>query len=193
MKFDTQYTEETCNTTVVELDRSTSPASCCDTTLGKINLWLLEQFWPICSVNWAVKSTSKLEDKIWPLKYFLLLHIIMIFYWCKRCCNSLVPLPSWRWHLQARQWAQAHHAYQTTELLQRETRKFIGLDLWTRNSPDLNPANYHIWSVMQDRVYQTPIQDAADLRQCWVGTWKSSLRVLVPSWRKRSLGISSRN
>jgi len=40
--------------------------------------------------------------------------------------------------------APVHHACQTAELLQRETTKFIGPDLWTPNSPDLNPANYHI-------------------------------------------------
>jgi len=64
--------------------------------------------------------------------------------------------------------APAHHACQTIELLQHETMKFIGSDLWTPNSSDLNPANYHIWGVLQDCVYQTPIQDVADLRQCWV-------------------------
>jgi len=39
------------------------------------------------------------------------------------------------------------------------------------NSPDLNSANHHTWGMMQDCVYQTPIQDAADLRQCLVDTW----------------------
>jgi len=60
----------------------------------------------------------------------------------------------------------AHHSRQTAELLQRKTTKFISLDLWMPNNPDVNPANYHIWGVMQDRVYQTQIQDMADLRQC---------------------------
>ena len=42
---------------------------------------------------------------------------------------------------------------QTIELLQRETPKFIPPDLWPPNSPDLNPVDYRIWGVMQDRVY----------------------------------------
>jgi len=56
--------------------------------------------------------------------------------------------------------------------------KFIGPDLWSPNGPDLNPANYHM-SVMQDRVYQTPIQDMADLRQCLVDTWSGFLQSIV--------------
>jgi len=65
----------------------------------------------------------------------------------------------------------AHHARQTIELLQRETPKFIRLDLWSPNSPDFNPVDYRVWGVMQDRVYQTPVRDVADLRQRLIDTW----------------------
>jgi len=41
----------------------------------------------------------------------------------------------------------------TIQLLQRETPDIIGLDLWPPNSPDLNPADYKIWGVVQQRVY----------------------------------------
>jgi len=45
---------------------------------------------------------------------------------------------------------------------------------------DLSSANYHIiWSVMRDRVYQTPIQDVADLRQCLVDTWSGFSQSIV--------------
>jgi len=71
----------------------------------------LGSFWPSYSVNRAVKSTSKLENK--NNDQFLTLHIIVILYWRKRCCHSLVPLLSWRWHIPARQCAPAHHARQT--------------------------------------------------------------------------------
>jgi len=30
----------------------------------------------------------------------------------------------------------------------------IRLNLWPPNSPDVNPVDYQIWSMMQDRVYQ---------------------------------------
>jgi len=50
--------------------------------------------------------------------------------------------------------APAHHAHDTIQLLQRETPDFIGPDLWLPNSPDLNPVDYKIWGVMQQRVYR---------------------------------------
>jgi len=41
--------------------------------------------------------------------------------------------------------APAHHARQTNELLQRETTKFIGLDLWTSNNPEGGQViNYYV-------------------------------------------------
>jgi len=55
------------------------------------------------------------------------------------------------------------------------------------NSHDLNPVNYHM-SVMQDRVYQTPIQDMTDLRQYLVDTWSGFSQSIVDNaideWRK---------
>jgi len=36
--------------------------------------------------------------------------------------------------------------------LQQETPGFIARDLRPPNSPDLNPVDYHIWSLMQERV-----------------------------------------
>ena len=50
--------------------------------------------------------------------------------------------------------APAHRARETITLLQRETPAFISPYLWPPNSPDLNPVDYKIWGVMQDRVYQ---------------------------------------
>ena len=44
--------------------------------------------------------------------------------------------------------------------------------MWPANSPDLNPVDYRIWAVMQERVYRTPIRDVAELRQRrLVATW----------------------
>ena len=50
--------------------------------------------------------------------------------------------------------ALAHKARETIKLLQWEMPAFISPDLWPPNSPDLNPVDYKIWGVMQDRVYQ---------------------------------------
>jgi len=50
--------------------------------------------------------------------------------------------------------APSQRAREKIKLLQRETPAFISPDLWPPNSQDLNPVDYKIWGVMQDRVYQ---------------------------------------
>ena len=49
--------------------------------------------------------------------------------------------------------APAHHARDTIELLRHETPDFIGPNVWPANSPDLNPVDYSIWRLIQERVY----------------------------------------
>jgi len=50
--------------------------------------------------------------------------------------------------------ALVHRARETIKLLQREMPSFTSPDLWLPDSTDLNPEDYEIWGVMQDRVYQ---------------------------------------
>jgi len=59
--------------------------------------------------------------------------------------------------------AQAHRAWDTIELLHRSTPDFIAPDMWPPNSPDLSPVDYAIWSIMQQRVYQTKVNDIDEL------------------------------
>ena len=66
--------------------------------------------------------------------------------------------------------APAHRARDTVELLRRETPQFISPDIWPANSPDLNPMDYRIWGLMQERVYRVPIEDVDQLRQRLVET-----------------------
>ena len=61
--------------------------------------------------------------------------------------------------------APAHRAHETIKLLQRETPAFISPNLWPPNNPDLNPVDYKIWGVMQDRVYQKKVKDVNELRE----------------------------
>jgi len=67
--------------------------------------------------------------------------------------------------------APAHRAPDTIELLRRETPDFIGPDVWSANSPDLNPVDYRIWGLIQERVYQTAIRDVDDLKQRLTCVW----------------------
>src|ERR1043165_5089935 len=60
--------------------------------------------------------------------------------------------------------APAHRACETVELLTKETPDFIPPNLWPPNSPDLNPVDYKIWGLMQEKVYRTKIRDIEELR-----------------------------
>ena len=51
--------------------------------------------------------------------------------------------------------APAHRARDTVALLRKETSDFIPPDLWPPNSPDLNPVDYCVWSILQEKVYGT--------------------------------------
>jgi len=57
------------------------------------------------------------------------------------------------------------------KMLTIETPDFIPPTLWTPNSPDLNPVDYKVWSVMQERVYQAAIHDVNDLKLCLLEVW----------------------
>src|SRR5260221_7503503 len=85
--------------------------------------------------------------------------------------------------------APAHRARETIELLRRETPDFIGPEMWPPNSPDLNPVDYRIWDVMQERVYRTPTRDVTELWQRLVQTWagfqQSIVDEAIDQWRKR--------
>jgi hypothetical protein len=85
--------------------------------------------------------------------------------------------------------APAHRARETVDLLSRETPEFISPTLWPPNSPDLNPLDYKIWSVLQERVYQTRIRDVDHLKQRIVEEWNRFDQGIVDNaineWRKR--------
>jgi len=57
--------------------------------------------------------------------------------------------------------APAHSARDTVTMLQRETPEFIPPEMWPPISPDLNPVDYSIWSMLQERVYRSWIHDVS--------------------------------
>jgi len=59
--------------------------------------------------------------------------------------------------------APAHRACKTVEVLKVETPDFIQPNLWPPNSPDLNPVDYKIWGILQERVYKTSSKDVDEL------------------------------
>jgi len=51
--------------------------------------------------------------------------------------------------------------------------------MWPLNSPDLNMVDYVIWSVIQQRVYETRVYDIDELRQRLLYVWCSLEQSLI--------------
>ena len=83
----------------------------------------------------------------------------------------------------------AHHAHATVKYLHQATTEFISPGLLPSSSPDLNLVNYKIWGCVQERVYQKPIRDVDQLKQCLVEIWsdmqQTVIEVAIGEWRKR--------
>ena len=62
--------------------------------------------------------------------------------------------------------APTHRARDTVTMLQRETPEFIPPQTRPPNSPNFNPVDYSIWSILQERVYNSQIHDVKELN-CW--------------------------
>jgi len=83
---------------------------------------------------------------------------------------------------------QAKH---TVDLPSNETPEFIPPSLWPPNSPEINPLNYTIWQVAQDRVYKTKIDNVDQIKQrtCIVSVWNEMEQTMidraVDQWHKR--------
>lgn len=85
--------------------------------------------------------------------------------------------------------APAHRAYDTVEMLRLNTPAFIPPTLWPPNSPDLNPVDYKIWGVLQERVYRTRIRDVDHLKERLIEEWTQFDQKIIDGsinqWRKR--------
>jgi len=60
-------------------------------------------------------------------------------------------------------WRQ-QNAYTNVEFPEREMSEFILPLLWPPNWPDSNPADYSVWSILQEKVYKTRLTDLDDFK-----------------------------
>ena len=85
--------------------------------------------------------------------------------------------------------APAHRARETVELLTMASPDFIPPNLWPPNSPDLNPVDYKILGVMQEKVYKTKIRDIEELRERIINAWEEFDQLVIDAaigkWRTR--------
>ena len=72
----------------------------------------------------------------------------------------------------------------TVKFLSHNIPNFVPPLLWPPNSPDLNPVDYEVWGVLQQRVYRSRIRDVDHLKQRLiedraVRQWRVRLRACV--------------
>ena len=77
----------------------------------------------------------------------------------------------------------------TVELLRQETPNFLAPNMWLPNSPDLNPVDYEIWAVMQDRFHYRQIHSVDELKRQLIdvscGLEQSIFDDAIDQWRGR--------
>jgi len=107
--------------------------------------------------------------------------------WRSTCCQSWVALLATRL-------CSSNTVHLRTAIVKQSSsfnrkQRILPLDLWPPNSPDINPVDYRIWELMQERVHKTPVRDTSDMKQRVIGTRaRISQNVVdeaVDRWRKR--------
>jgi len=69
------------------------------------------------------------------------------------------------------------------------TKSLYAYRLCSPNSPDLNPVDYVIWSVMQERMYQTRVHDIDELWKRLITVWceleqRHIVDDVIDQWRR---------
>src|SRR4051812_7316997 len=64
--------------------------------------------------------------------------------------------------------ATSHTANRTQEWLRRKVPDFISKEEWPPRSPDLNPLDYSIWSILDDRACNKPHRTLESLKRSLV-------------------------
>src|SRR6218665_235657 len=89
-------------------------------------------------------------------------HTIATIFCQEATVRHIPDIPGWGFVFQ-QDGALAHRARDTIAFLERKAPDFISPTLWPPNSPDLNPVDYSIWSVLQEKVYRSTIGNVSEL------------------------------
>jgi len=76
----------------------------------------------------------------------------------------------------------------TVEFLEKQMPQFISPLLLSQNSPDSNSIDYSVWSILQEKVYETRITDLDDLKHHiridWAKLDHAGIAAAVRQWRR---------
>lgn len=86
-------------------------------------------------------------------------------------------------------WAPAHSAKSTLELCRELFPNIWDKGVWPSNSPDLNPLDYAIWSILEKKVCSTRYDSVQALKKALLKGWEeiteSDLAAIVDNFIKR--------
>src|SRR6218665_1757877 len=82
---------------------------------------------------------------------------------CQEATVGHIPdIPGWGFVFQ-QDGALAHRVRDSPAFRQRKVPDLNSPTMWPQNSPDLNPVDYSIWSVLQKKVYRSTIANFSEL------------------------------
>jgi len=69
-------------------------------------------------------------------------------------------------------------------------QEFIPAEMWSPILPDLNPVDYSIWGILQERVYHSRIHDVKELKEHLLREWRllldhTIITAAIVQWRSR--------
>ena len=86
-------------------------------------------------------------------------------------------------------WAPAHGAHSTLNLCKKLFPGFWDKTIWPSNSPDLNPFDYSVWAILEDKIsmktYQTVDALKAALKRAWDEMTVQECATIVSNFPKR--------
>lgn len=93
-----------------------------------------------------------------------------------------------RWTFQQDS-APAHREKLTQEWLEKNVSDFIRWTQWPASSPDLNPLDFSIWDLLEEKACSKTHKSIESLKSALVRAWDKisddTLSSVVENWRKR--------
>ena len=68
-------------------------------------------------------------------------------------------------------WAPAHGAKSTMDLIRRELPSHFTKEDWPSNSPDLNPLDFSVWGLLEERLRHKKIANLGQLEKELIAAW----------------------
>src|SRR6218665_2895470 len=108
---------------------------------------------------------------------------------CQEATVRHIPdIPGWGFVFQ-QDGELEHRACDTVAFLERKVPDFISPTLLPPNSPDLNPVDHSIWSVLQEKVYRSTIANVSELDRRLINERgrfvQSIVDAAIGQWRRR--------